>query len=119
MKIVRANEGQVERGTTFTGETWQTRLLPAQEPDGTRVSVVRFEDGSRTNWHVHPGEQVLYVLDGEGRAGTETEEFPIYPGDVIYSRRGERHWHGAAPGKSMTHLTVTTVGVPEWFEAPE
>lgn len=119
MKIIRSNEGQVVRGTTFTGETWLTRLLPAQAPDGTSVSVVRFEDGSRTNWHVHPGEQVLYILEGEGRVGTETEEFSVSPGDVIFSRRGERHWHGAAEGKRMTHLTVTTVGSPEWFEAPD
>jgi hypothetical protein len=31
----------------------------------------------------------------------------------------ERHWHGAAAGRSMTHLSVTNVGPPEWFEAPE
>ncbi|MDQ3693116.1 MAG: cupin domain-containing protein [Chloroflexota bacterium] len=118
MQIVRGTEGRVEQGTTFTGETWLTRLIPAQEPEGTAVSVVRFEDGSRTNWHVHPGEQVLYIIAGEGRVGTETEEFQVFPGDVVYSKRGERHWHGAAEGKSMTHLTVTTVGSPEWFEAP-
>jgi quercetin dioxygenase-like cupin family protein len=119
MKVVRASDGQTERGKTFTGETWQTHLLPAQEPAGTRVTLVRFEDGSRTNWHVHPGEQVLYVLEGEGRVGTATEEYAVGPGDVIYAARGERHWHGAAPGKSMSHLSVTTVGPPEWFESPE
>ena len=119
MKIVRGSEAKSERGTTFTGETWQTPLLPSQEPEGTRVTLVRFEDGSRTNWHVHPGEQVLYILEGEGRVGTATEEYTVHPGDVIYAPRGERHWHGAAPGKSMSHLSVTTVGPPEWFESPE
>ncbi|HEX5499138.1 MAG TPA: hypothetical protein VFX03_07930, partial [Thermomicrobiales bacterium] len=60
----------------------------------------------------------LYVLEGMGRAGTEAEEFAIGPGDLVYAAPGERHWHGAAPGATMTHLSVTTVGPPEWFEAP-
>ncbi|MBA2519772.1 MAG: cupin domain-containing protein [Chloroflexia bacterium] len=119
MQIIRSNEGQVNQGTTFTGETWLTRSLPEQEGDGTTVSVVRFVDGARTNWHAHPGEQVLYVIEGEGRAGTETEEFQLFPGDIVYAKRGERHWHGAAAGKDMTHLSVTNVGPAEWFEAPE
>lgn len=119
MQVVRVSEGTTKRGTTFTGETWQTQLLPAQEPDGTTAGVVRFEDGSRTNWHIHPGEQVLYILEGEGRVGKEDEEVLVFPGDVIYVQRGERHWHGAVPGKSMTHLYVNNVGPAEWFEAPD
>ena len=45
------------------------------------VSLVRFEDGSRTHWHTHPGEQLLYILDGQGRVGTEEEELSVGPGD--------------------------------------
>ncbi len=119
MKIVRGNETQPEQGTTFTGETRLTRLLAAQTAGGMSVSLVRFEDGARTHWHVHPGEQVLYILDGEGRVGTEGHEERVKPGDVVYAPSGERHWHGAAPGASMTHLSVNTVGPPEWFEAPD
>ena len=119
MKIVRGEEVQSEVGTTFTGEVRLDRLLAAQAPGGMSVSLVRFADGARTHWHVHPGEQVLYILDGEGRVGTANEEARVKPGDVVYAAPGERHWHGAAPGASMTHLSITTVGPPEWFEAPE
>ncbi len=119
MKVVRSGEVQGEQGTTFTGETRLARLLAAQQSGGMAVSLVRFEDGARTHWHVHPGEQLLYVLDGEGRVGTEGEEMRVGPGDLVYAAPGERHWHGAAPGQSMAHLSVTTVGSPEWFEAPE
>ncbi len=118
MQIVRGNEANPEPGTTFTGEAHLARLLATQQTGGMSVSLVRFEDGARTNWHIHPGEQVLYVLDGEGRAGTADQQTTISPGDVVYSPPGERHWHGALPGRSMTHLSVTTVGSPEWFEAP-
>ena len=119
MKAVRGDEVTQEQGSTFTGETRLMRLLGAQQPGGIAVSLVHFEDGSRTHWHVHPGEQVLYVLDGQGRVGTAEEEIIVGPGDVVYAAPMERHWHGAAPGQSMTHFSVTNVGPPEWFEAPE
>ena len=119
MKVVRGEDVRPEAGTTFTGEARLARLLAAQQPGGMAVSLVRFEDGARTNWHVHPGEQILYILDGEGRVGTEAGEERVAPGDVVYAASGERHWHGAMPGRAMTHLSVTTVGSPEWFEAPD
>jgi quercetin dioxygenase-like cupin family protein len=119
MKIVRGSEAKGEQGATFTGKTNLNRMLTAQQPGGMAVSVVHFEDGSRTHWHTHPGEQLLYILEGQGRVGTADEEFQVGPGDVVHAAPGERHWHGAAPGQSMTHLSVTTVGPPEWFEAPE
>ena len=119
MKVVRGDEANQEQGSTFTGVTRLRRLLGAQQPGGIAVSLVHFENGSRTHWHVHPGEQVLYVLDGEGRIGTADEEMHIRPGDVVYAAPMERHWHGAVAGQSMTHLSVTNVGPAEWFEAPE
>lgn len=119
MKVVRGDEAKQEQAGAFTGETQLRRLLAAQQPGGMAVSLVHFEDGSRTHWHVHPGEQVLYVLDGQGRVGTAEEELHIEPGDVVYAAPMERHWHGAALGHSMTHLSVTNVGPAEWFEAPE
>jgi quercetin dioxygenase-like cupin family protein len=119
MRVVRGNEATPERGETFTGDTQLRRLLGAQQPGGMAVSVVHFGDGSRTHWHVHPGEQVLYILEGQGRVGTADEEMQVGPGDLVYAAPGERHWHGAAPGQSMTHLSVTNVGPAEWFEAPD
>jgi quercetin dioxygenase-like cupin family protein len=119
MKLIHQQDIAADRGDTFTGVTYLQRMVTAQEPGGMAVSVVRFEDGSRTNWHTHPGEQVLFVLEGQGMAGNEAgEEFSFGPGDVIYAPPGEKHWHGAAPGQNMTHLSVTNRGAPEWFDAP-
>lgn len=119
MKVVRRGEGDRERGTTFTGEVNLDRMLPAQREGGMNLSVVHFNDGARTNWHAHPGEQILYILTGEGRVGTDTDEFRVGPGDVVYAAPGERHWHGAAPGHAMSHISVTNVGSPEWFGSPQ
>ncbi|MGH2557490.1 MAG: cupin domain-containing protein [Thermomicrobiales bacterium] len=119
MKVVRKDEVAPRAGTTFTGKVDLTRTLELQQEGGMSLSVERFEDGARTHWHIHPGEQFLYVLEGEGRVGTETEEHVVGPGDVIYTTPGEKHWHGAVPGSTMTHVSVTSVGSPDWFEAPE
>ena len=83
------------------------------------LSVVRFTDGARTFWHVHPGEQVLYILEGECQVGTEDRlEEGLQPGATVHVPSGEKHWHGAAPGASMTHLSITTHGPATWLGPP-
>ena len=119
MHVLRGADAPSQQGTTFTGDVTLTRLLAAADPGGVSVASVRFEDGARTNWHDHPGEQILYVVDGEARAGTETEELRAGPGDILYMPAGERHWHGAVEGGTMTHLSITTAGPPTWYDAPE
>ena len=120
MKVVHSDEGKVHQGTTFTNTATLNRLMPAQREGGISLSLVTFEDGALTHWHEHPGEQILYILEGEGRVGNAKEEIHVSAGDVVYTAPGERHWHGAAPGESMTHISVTNVGSPTWLdEAPE
>ena len=119
MKLISKGDWPTEQGTTFTGTVNLERVLPAQQSGGAALSLVRFEDGAVTNWHTHPGEQVLVVLEGKGRAGTESETFAFDIGDVLYTPAGERHWHGAAAGSSMAHLSFTTGGSPRWGESPQ
>ncbi len=119
MHLIQGASAPSGTGSTFTGDVTLTRLLATDEPGGISVSSVHFEDGARTNWHVHPGEQVLYVVEGQARAGTADEELRAGPGDIIYMPAGERHWHGAVEGGSMTHLSITTEGPPTWLESPE
>lgn len=56
----------------------------------------------------HPAGQTLTVISGIGL----TREWggpivEIRPGHVIRCPAGVRHWHGASPHSSMTHLAVT------------
>lgn len=119
MHVKRGADAQSDRGSTFTGEVTLDRLMPAQTEGGINISVVHFENGARTHWHEHPGEQALYILEGEARAGTPNEEIRASVGDVIYMPPNERHWHGAIEGGSMTHISITNVGSPTWYEAVE
>jgi len=43
----------------------------------------------------------------------------IAPGDVIWTPPGEKHWHGAAPNSSMTHIALQEAldgKVVDWME---
>ncbi len=91
----------------FTGSVSIFPLSEAPAPARVTAAVVRFEPGARTNWHTHPLGQTLVVMSGEGRVqrwGDRIEE--IHPGDVIWTPPGEKHWHGAAPGSGVTHMSV-------------
>jgi 4-carboxymuconolactone decarboxylase len=52
--------------------------------------------------------QTLIVTAGTGRVqrwGDPVEE--IRQGDVVWIPPGQKHWHGAAPNTSMTHIAIT------------
>ncbi len=99
------------------GASQLERLISAQTEGGVTLALVHFTDGAITNWHTHPGEQVLLVTAGQCRFGNEDGEGGVAEtGDVIHFPPGERHWHGAVAGGDMTHLSVTTVGAPNWME---
>ena len=56
---------------------------------------------------MHPLGQTLYVISGVGRVqakGGPVRE--IRPGDVVWIPPGEKHWHGASPTNSMTHIAM-------------
>ncbi|MGH3281571.1 MAG: (R)-mandelonitrile lyase [Trebonia sp.] len=98
----------------FTGDAWIDPVTRGLPPSGLNVAAVRFAPGAHTAWHSHAGGQTLYVTEGQGLVqarGQETVE--LRPGDVVFAPDGEEHWHGAAPGHFMIHLSITE-GDPRW-----
>jgi 4-carboxymuconolactone decarboxylase len=94
--------------TNFTGEVQVDRLFEALPPLHASGGSVTFEPGARTAWHSHPAGQILIVTAGTGRVqawGGPIEE--IQTGDVVKIRAGQKHWHGASPTASMTHIAIT------------
>ena len=91
----------------FTGTG---RVQPLFDTTATMRSYgasVSFEAGARTAWHTHARGQVLIVTEGVGRVqrwGEPAEE--IRPGDVVRIPPGVKHWHGAAPTTTMTHIAI-------------
>ena len=91
----------------FTGTVRIDPLFNAPAPARVVGASVTFEPGARTAWHTHPLGQHLVVTAGCGRVqswGGPVEE--IRPGDVIWFAPGEKHWHGAAPKTSVTHIAI-------------
>jgi len=92
----------------FTGSVRVEMLFEATDPSHASGGSVAFEAGARTAWHSHPGGQILIVTAGTGRVqqwGGPIAE--IQAGDVVRIPAGQKHWHGASPHASMTHLAIT------------
>ncbi len=99
-------QSRVDANPIFTGEVRTQVLVGEDDAPSQRVTAVTFLDGARNSWHTHSCEQVLIVTDGTGIVATESEERTIEPGDVVLILPEERHWHGAAPGRNLTHLAI-------------
>jgi 4-carboxymuconolactone decarboxylase len=70
-------------------------------------ATVTFERGARTNWHIHPLGQLLIVTAGRGWVQAEGEPVrEVKPGDVVWTGPGVKHWHGATPASTMSHVAV-------------
>ncbi len=109
MKINRLEQRQSNLGPSdwFTGQVRMEPLVQTHPPARVAGVSVTFEPCARTAWHTHPLGQTLIVTAGVGRVqreGGPVEEIRV--GDVVWFEPGERHWHGASPTLSMTHLAI-------------
>jgi quercetin dioxygenase-like cupin family protein len=104
----------------FTGKVYRNMLVPADSPLGYLIAYVTFEPGSRTNWHRHPGGQILLVMGGRG--WYQEEDKPpreLNAGDVVEIPRNAKHWHGAAKESWFAHIALEVdlrAGQAEWLE---
>lgn len=101
----------------FVGKTFLAPLA------GERIGVanVTFTKGAYNHWHIHHGScQILVTEAGRGYYqlwGEEPKE--LIPGRVVTIPEGVKHWHGAAPGNMMQHLSIMLTGEgvsTEWLE---
>lgn len=112
MRIHRIDQRQASPSDNpiFIGDVSMQQLVQDADAALLRVTSVTFHDGARNKWHRHEADQVLVVTSGEGIIANDGGEKPISTGDVVLIPAGERHWHGAQPGKTMSHLSIVTPG---------
>jgi len=109
-KIVAAN---------FTGKVWVQQLVAQDSMFSLVAGAVTFSAGSRSYWHTHNAGQILLILDGTGY--TQEKGKPVrvvHKGDIVICPPNAEHWHGAAPGSSMTQLSLNPnadKGVVNWL----
>lgn len=122
LEIKRNGSRPSGKGSTdyFTGAVRVDPLFQANAPARASGGSVTFEPGARSAWHTHPLGQILVVTAGVGRVqrwGEPVQE--IRSGDVVWIPPGMKHWHGAAPTTSMTHIAIqehVDGKVVEWME---
>ena len=110
MIITRAGSRAVRPGPAgnFTGDVRVEMLSEALDPSHASAGSVTFAPGARTAWHSHPLGQILIITAGAGRVqrwGEPSQE--VWAGDVVRIPAGAKHWHGASPQTSMTHIAIT------------
>lgn len=109
MKIFKNGTQDSVRGPEewFTGSVRIDPQFSKQEATKAAGALVTFEAGARTAWHTHPAGQTLIITSGLGWIQKEGEPIQeVGPGDVVYFEPEEKHWHGAAPHKAMSHIAI-------------
>jgi len=113
-------KGNLVTNGNFTGTVYLNMLVTNDTVYNTNIGSVTFEPGARTNWHSHPGGQLLLVTNGKGlyqeRGGPVQV---IKQGDVIKCPPFVEHWHGATPADAMTHIAIgpnTDKGNVVWLQ---
>jgi len=113
-------KGDQITNNNFTGTAWLQMLVSNDSIFTTSIGNVTFEPGARTNWHKHPGGQILLVTDGAGyyqEKGMPAQQ--LHKGVVVKIPLDTEHWHGAAPDSSLTHIAIspnTDKGSVVWLQ---
>jgi quercetin dioxygenase-like cupin family protein len=91
------------------GERWQQKLLDRQS-GGEAVGVVLIRTpaggGSPEGLHIHPHEQVFYVLEGRMGVEVDGQTFQVTPGSVVVFPKGVPHRNWTADGQPTLHLAI-------------
>jgi quercetin dioxygenase-like cupin family protein len=101
-------KGESLPGDWFIGNAFLHPLVGKDKNNNFSAGNVSFEVNARTNWHTHPKEQVLLIIDGQGlyqEKGKPAKQ--IRKGDVINIPENIEHWHGASSTSQITHIAIT------------
>ena len=110
MKLIRVSEVKEEDAAApiFVGEVTRQTLLA--DSNDYALAMVNFAIGARNKWHIHSGDQVLFVTYGAGYVADEVHQVEVHTGDIVHVVAGEKHWHGATERSAMSHISLTKTG---------
>jgi quercetin dioxygenase-like cupin family protein len=107
------SQGAPSTNPIFIGEVSTQEVVNETLGELLRVTAVTFENGAVNRPHRHTTDQVLVATSGSGFVATDDERHSFEPGDVAFVPAGTRHWHGANPDDTFTHLSILTPGHTE------
>ena len=98
----------------FEGHVLMQSLVGPDTSRELEVLAVFFEHGARTTPHTHTTDQLLYVHSGTCLVDDGTGRREFAAGSYILLPAHRWHWHGAAPGQTMCHLSIRQPGPTDW-----
>jgi len=112
-------KGQLLNSTNFTGAVWLNMMGAEDSTLHASFGNVTFEPKARTNWHSHPGGQILFITEGKGYYQAKGQPARLLQkGDYVEIPSNVVHWHGAAPDSEFAHIAVslnTDLGDAVWL----
>lgn len=101
-------KGELLKSENFKGTVWLQMFGAKDSTLYARFGNVTFEAKARTNWHSHPGGQVLFITEGKGYYQAKGQPARLVKkGDVVEIPRNVVHWHGAAPDSEFAHIAIS------------
>lgn len=117
MIIINSAEKRQINMARYSGNALVETLRSATSPKDPDVLHCHYDAGVVTNWHSHPGGQLLYMISDSGVIGTEQDgEVMLSRGELVSVPPTERHYHGSTMEQESEYL-VLTWGVTKWDDA--
>ncbi len=102
-------KGEIGKNTDdYTGTIWLNELNKPDNIFKFGVAQAVYAPGSKLNWHIHPGGQILLITEGTGYYQEKGKPVQIvHQGDVIKCQPGVEHWHAAAPNSDFAYIAIS------------
>jgi 4-carboxymuconolactone decarboxylase len=111
--------GQKITNNNFTGTAYLHQMIMPDSTNKVQVGNVTFKPGARSNWHYHPGGQILLITGGTGYYQEKgSPKRIIRKGDVVNCPPDIPHWHGASANEEMIQIAITNTqkGAVVWLQ---
>jgi len=101
-------KGEIITSSNFTGTVWLNMMGATDSTMHVSYGNVSFEPKARTNWHSHPGGQILFITEGKGYYQAKGQPVRLLrQGDFVEIPPNVVHWHGAALDSGFAHIAVS------------
>jgi quercetin dioxygenase-like cupin family protein len=102
-------KGEIGKNTNNdTGTIWLNELSKPDSIFNFGIVQAVYAPGSKLDWHIHPGGQILLITEGTGYYQEKGKPGRIvHKGDVIKCAPGVEHWHAAAPNSSFAYIAIS------------
>lgn len=105
MRVIRGSELQEKIDGPAVVRVFAT---PQDGVAGLSVAEVDLQPGTTTGEHSHDTNQLVYVLDGEGRFAAGVEEHHATRGDLVFIPAGQLHRHDNTGATPLRQLAIFT-----------